>query len=109
MRNYTKSPLARCYSSLLLVGSIVIPASLLLVLIMTADLIVSGTEESGDMMFRTGVNYLEGRRAPQDDSKAVSWFQKGAEQGDARAQNNLGFMYDKGRGVPQNYSEAAKW
>jgi TPR repeat protein len=32
-----------------------------------------------------------------------------AEAGDADAQNNLGFMYDFGEGVPQNYAEAARW
>ena len=32
-----------------------------------------------------------------------------AEQGDAEAQFNLGQMYRKGRGVPQNYEEAVKW
>jgi len=32
-----------------------------------------------------------------------------AEQGDADAQHNVGVMYDKGRGVPQNYAEALKW
>jgi len=32
-----------------------------------------------------------------------------AEQGDANAQNELGIMYEKGRGVPKNYTEAWKW
>ncbi len=32
-----------------------------------------------------------------------------AEQGNAKAQNNLGNMYYKGRGVPQDYPEAVKW
>ena len=32
-----------------------------------------------------------------------------AEQGDARAQNNLGVRYANGRGVPQNDAEAVKW
>jgi TPR repeat protein len=32
-----------------------------------------------------------------------------AEKGDAKAQHNLGLMYYQGQGVPQNYSEAAKW
>ncbi len=32
-----------------------------------------------------------------------------AEQGDADAQNNLGVMYDKGIGVPQNHKTAVKW
>jgi len=32
-----------------------------------------------------------------------------AEQGDATAQFNLGFMYCDGEGVPQDYKEAVKW
>ena len=32
-----------------------------------------------------------------------------ALKGHARAQYNLGFMYDEGRGVPLNRTEAAKW
>ena len=32
-----------------------------------------------------------------------------AEGGDAEAQNNLGFMYYYGEGVPQDYKEATKW
>ena len=32
-----------------------------------------------------------------------------AEQGDAEAQNNLGGMYDEGRGVPQDDAEAVRW
>ena len=34
---------------------------------------------------------------------------KAAKQGDAFAQFNLGVMYYNGDGVPQDYSEAAKW
>jgi len=32
-----------------------------------------------------------------------------AEQGIAQSQNNLGWMYHKGQGVPQDYKEAIKW
>ena len=32
-----------------------------------------------------------------------------ADQGNAAAQNNLGLMYDNGRGVIQDYKEAVKW
>lgn len=32
-----------------------------------------------------------------------------AEAGDPQAQYNLGVMYDIGQGVPQDYTEAAKW
>ena len=33
----------------------------------------------------------------------------GADQGDAGAQVNLGVMYDHGKGVPQDYAQAAAW
>ena len=32
-----------------------------------------------------------------------------AEKGDAKAQHNLGVMYDYGRSVPQDYTKALKW
>jgi uncharacterized protein len=32
-----------------------------------------------------------------------------AEKGDAKAQFVLGLKYDTGKGVPQDYAEAAKW
>jgi len=32
-----------------------------------------------------------------------------AERGDASAQSYLGYMFETGRGVPQNYTEAAMW
>ena len=36
-------------------------------------------------------------------------FKSLAEQGDARSQRNLGFMYENGRGVPKNYKLAVNW
>ncbi|MDA9967443.1 sel1 repeat family protein [bacterium] len=32
-----------------------------------------------------------------------------ADQGDGRAQTNLGLMYEHGKGVPKNHKEAIKW
>ena len=42
----------------------------------------------------------------QDDLDTV---RQAAEQGDARAQFNLGIMYDNGEGVLKDEAEAAKW
>ena len=42
-----------------------------------------------------------------DYATALREFRPFAEQGDADAQNDLGFMY--ANGVPQNYAEAVKW
>jgi TPR repeat protein len=39
----------------------------------------------------------------------VKWYRKAAEQGDAFAQNNLGYMYQYGYGVTKDYAEAVKW
>ena len=50
--------------------------------------------------------YWEG---PQDDVEAVRWYRLAAEQGDARAQFELGFRYEAGRGVPQDDAEAIRW
>ena len=42
-------------------------------------------------------------------SPAFTLVEKLAEQGDAKAQYNLGLMYDKGDGAPQDYKAAIKW
>ena len=44
-----------------------------------------------------------------DYETAVRLYRPLAEQGDYRAQYDLGLIYDKGLGVPQDYKEAAKW
>ena len=46
---------------------------------------------------------------PQDYSEAVRWTRKAANQGNALGQTNLGVMYGKGRGVPQDYVQAHIW
>jgi TPR repeat protein len=39
----------------------------------------------------------------------IAKWRKAAEQGDAKAQFNLGILYAKGQGVPQDYKRAAQW
>jgi TPR repeat protein len=53
--------------------------------------------------------YHEGWGVPQNYAEAVKWYRTAAEQGDASAQNNLGYMYLNGLGVPQNYVLAYFW
>ncbi len=45
----------------------------------------------------------------EDDRETMRWFRIAAEQGDARAQFNLGTMYDHGDGVIEDDAEAARW
>jgi TPR repeat protein len=42
-------------------------------------------------------------------AEALYWYRAAADQGDASAQDKLGFLYGSGLGVPQNYVEAARW
>jgi uncharacterized protein len=44
-----------------------------------------------------------------DFAMAISEWKPLAEMGNVWAQFNIGLMYNKGTGVPQDYSEAAKW
>jgi TPR repeat protein len=41
--------------------------------------------------------------------EAVKWYRKAAEQGNARAQANLGLCYHQGIGVAKDPDEAVKW
>lgn len=67
--------------------------------------------KSGDMtaQFWLGLAYKSGEGVPQDDSKAVEWFQKAAEQEHDEAQYHLGLAYESGEGVPQDYTKAVEW
>jgi TonB family protein len=44
-----------------------------------------------------------------DFAEAIKWYRVAADQGDARAQLNLGVIHDKGKGVTRDAAEAAKW
>jgi TonB family protein len=54
---------------------------------------------------RLGNSYLE----EKNYSMALTWFRKAADQGDAAAQNNVGWLYQNGWGVQQDYSKAMAW
>jgi len=50
-----------------------------------------------------------GISVPKDVSQAFRWYQKAAQQGDSRAQNNLAGLYEEGAAVPKDFEEAMKW
>jgi len=43
------------------------------------------------------------------DKKLFQWYRKAAEEGDATAQDMLGYYYKENIGVPQDFVEAHKW
>ena len=49
------------------------------------------------------------RSATGDHATALSIYRRWAEQGDARAQDQLGILYESGTGVTKSYVEAVKW
>jgi TPR repeat protein len=60
--------------------------------------------------FRLAQHYYDERtRNPEEDVLAQKWLRLTADQGDARAEDRLGWIYYRGNGVPQTYAEAARW
>jgi TPR repeat protein len=43
------------------------------------------------------------------DQKSITAFRQRADNGDAAAKCGLGLMYAQGKGVPQDYAQAAAW
>ena len=64
----------------------------------SAGIVVAGPLDDGIAAYQNG-----------DYGTALRLYRPLAEQGDARAQVRLGFMYEMGRGVPQDYWQAGKW
>jgi TPR repeat protein len=73
------------------------PAALLLA-VGFAGSVAAGPFEDGVAAYQRG-----------DYAMALPLFRKAAEQGFVVAQNNLGFMYANGQGVPQDYAAAVSW
>ncbi len=46
--------------------------------------------------------YADGYGVVTNDAEAARWYRLAAEQGNAKAQYNLGIMYVNGEGVPQD-------
>lgn len=63
------------------------------------------TANSSASLFQSGVSAYERKNYPV----ALKIFTELAEQGDAQAQYNLGFMYANGEGVPKNAAQAVTW
>jgi TPR repeat protein len=77
--------------------------------LLTTLVILTGLIGSGGAVWAQ--DYDKGLKAAQsgDFVTALKEWKPLAEQGDARAQYNLGLMYAKGMGATQDYAEAVKW
>ena len=54
-------------------------------------------------------NYATPSHPLYNPAKALEIFTKGVEQGNARAMNGLGMLYNKGIGVEENHVQALQW
>ena len=50
-----------------------------------------------------------GTMVPQDSEKAVEWYTRAAEKGNARSMMALGYAFRTGQGVPADPEEAVRW
>lgn len=46
---------------------------------------------------------------PQDPDKSKELFELAAERGNSASMVNLGFFYERGKGVPQDYLKAVEY
>ncbi len=58
-----------------------------------------------NVLFDYGMSYMH----DGDYAKAKKWFQEAAIKNHAEAQNNLGWLYETGRGVTKNFLQAIDW
>ncbi len=67
--------------------------------------------EAGDPVAQNNIGFMyrKGRGVHLDESQAIEWYRRSAEQGFADAMTNLGYMYDEGRTVEQDFVESYKW
>ncbi|MBK7003385.1 MAG: SEL1-like repeat protein [Rhodoferax sp.] len=57
-----------------------------------------------------GARYASGEGGEQDFVKALEWYTKAAEQGNAKAQWNVAILYARGPGgITQDVQQAAQW
>ncbi len=78
---------------------------LALTICLTLAVLLSGAGTSWGADFNKGLAAAESG----DFATALREWKPLAEKGDATAQFNLGLMYRKGEGVPQDYKTAVKW
>ena len=75
------------------------------ILCLTLAVLLGSVGVSGSADFQKGADaYKKG-----DFATALRKWKTIAEQGDARAQFNIGTMYFRGRGVPKDNKTAVKW
>jgi uncharacterized protein len=66
-------------------------------------------QNNAEAQYNLAFMYFGGEGIPQDDVKAVFWFEKAAKLAHAGAQDTLAYMYLHGRGLEPSTIEAYAW
>ncbi len=66
-------------------------------------LLMSG--QTAEECFEKGIKSYESK----DYAEAYKWFKQAADQGNAKGQNGLGILYERGHGITKDITEAIKW
>ena len=66
-------------------------------------------KDNAEAQYNLAFMYFGGEGVPQNDIKAVFWFEKAAKSGHARAQDTLAYMYLHGRGLDADHTQAYAW
>lgn len=74
-------------------------------LILVAHSLMAAPPHEDDSWLESAITAYRPEMPPLD----IAALRQSADSGDADAQNNLGFMYASGQGVPKDYTEAARW
>ena len=83
-------------------------ATLLITVELLGDPSPNGSMVDVHEYFVPGLAHEDLDEVPEDIPAAVAWLRANASD-DARAQNNLGVLYERGHGVAKNSSDAARW
>lgn len=75
--------------------------------LMTAMRLLREAAETGYAPAQARLGYILDQS--EEDTEAVAWFRKAADQGNAEGAYRLGKMYTKGEGVERDPVEAGKW
>jgi uncharacterized protein len=57
--------------------------------------------------YQIGKMYRDGAGVVPNAAEAARWFRQAAAAGLAQAENDLGFLYDSGLGLPEDHAEAS--
>ena len=77
----------------------------LIALLLGASLSLTSPAMASEAEFNQVISHYNN----QNYNQAFNIFKKLAEQGDAAAQNELGYMYENGEGVRQDDAQAVAW